>query len=475
MRVRWGAGLGLLTVLLAPGTAAAHGLVGRADLPLPGSMFILGAGVVLFVSFVALALLWPEPRLQAPDPPPPEGPVGPGVRALEVLCGAIGVGLLGLTVYAGLEGPAAANKNFASTFIFVIFWVGLLPLSVLFGDVLAPFNPWRAIGRATGWLVRRLTPGAAVEPLAYPARLGYWPAVAGLFAFAWLELAVVGGNRPEVTAKAALVYTAAQCVGMGLYGAEPWSRRGEGFGVFFGLISRLAPLQWCRGRPQLGLPLRRAGAWPTLPGTTALIAVVIGGVTFDGVSQGPLFGELEPPLSEFWLDVGFNGAHADQLAFGTVLVACILVIGGFYTAGTAAARRAGPSLDAGALRRAFAHSLAPIALAYAGAHYLSLLVYSGQSFWGLLSDPLGTGADLLGTAPPSIDYTVISATQIWWAQLALVVGGHVAALCLAHDRALALYPDKRQAVRSQYWMLGVMVGFTTLALWLLHTIDTSGG
>ena len=45
--------------------------------------------------------------------------------------------------------------------------------------------------------------------------------------------------------------------------------------------------------------------------------------------------------------------------------------------------------------------------------------------------------------------------------------GHVAALTLAHDRALTLYGDARLAVRSQYWMLGVMVGFTSLALWLL--------
>jgi hypothetical protein len=40
-------------------------------------------------------------------------------------------------------------------------------------------------------------------------------------------------------------------------------------------------------------------------------------------------------------------------------------------------------------------------------------------------------------------------------------------LTLAHDRALVLYDDVKLAVRSQYWMLGVMVGFTSLALWLL--------
>ena len=50
--------------------------------------------------------------------------------------------------------------------------------------------------------------------------------------------------------------------------------------------------------------------------------------------------------------------------------------------------------------------------------------------------------------------------------------GHVAALILAHDRALSMYGQASLAVRSQYWMLGIMVGFTTLALWLLAQAGT---
>jgi hypothetical protein len=56
--------------------------------------------------------------------------------------------------------------------------------------------------------------------------------------------------------------------------------------------------------------------------------------------------------------------------------------------------------------------------------------------------------------------------------VAFVVLGHVAALILAHDRALVLYDNAKLAVRSQYWMLAVMVGFTTLALWLLAQAGT---
>lgn len=54
-----------------------------------------------------------------------------------------------------------------------------------------------------------------------------------------------------------------------------------------------------------------------------------------------------------------------------------------------------------------------------------------------------------------------------YAQIVFVVGGHVAGLALTHDRALVLYQRGRDAVRSQCWLLGSMVAFTLLALWLL--------
>lgn len=98
------------------------------------------------------------------------------------------------------------------------------------------------------------------------------------------------------------------------------------------------------------------------------------------------------------------------------------------------------------------------------AHYLTLLVFQGQAMGSLISDPFGNGADLFGTAGA---YTVVGADLVWYLQVALVVVGHVTALAVAHDRALVLYDDSRLAVRSQYWMLLIMVGFTTLALWLL--------
>ena len=119
------------------------------------------------------------------------------------------------------------------------------------------------------------------------------------------------------------------------------------------------------------------------------------------------------------------------------------------------------------LARRFVHTLVPIALAYVVAHYFSLLAYQGQATAYLLSDPLGNGSNLLGTATATINYNAISATGVWYVQVAALVAGHVSGLVLAHDRALGVYASPRTATRSQYWMLTVMVGFTSLGLYLL--------
>src|SRR6185503_18646481 len=98
------------------------------------------------------------------------------------------------------------------------------------------------------------------------------------------------------------------------------------------------------------------------------------------------------------------------------------------------ARSVGGGFGQEQLARAFIHTLVPISLAYVAAHYLTLLIFQGQAIVFLASDPLGT-------AGHTVDYTVIGANATWYWQVAFVVAGHVTALVLAHDRALAMYKD----------------------------------
>ncbi len=457
--------------LAAPATASAHGLVGKQDLPIPRWLFAWAAAVVLVASFVGLAVLWAAPRLQEIaerhrfDVP----------RALEVLLGALGVAFFVFCVYAGFAGTQAATANLLPTIIYVYFWVVVPFLSVLFGDVFRAVNPWLAIGKAAGWVVRRT--GAAgedgAEPLAYPSWLGRWPAVIGVLAFAWVELVYADKDDPSQLATMALAYTAVQLVGMSLYGVAQWSTRGDAFGVYFGMFARISPLHW-RDRALFTRPVL-GGAPPlsAVPGTVALLCVMIGTTSFDGFSQGTTWNSIVPDLQDFFGSLGLNAEHALEWA-GTVgmLVMCCF-IGVLYRLGVLGMRTVGRRRPVSELSGAFVHTLIPIAFAYVLAHYFSLVAYQGQALASLASDPLGDGSDLFGTAATTINYTWISATGVWYVQVAALVLGHVAGLALAHDRALAVFEKARDATRSQYWMLAVMVAFTSLGLWLLSAAAQS--
>ena len=444
----------------------AHGLTGRADLPIPIVLFVAGAALVLIFSFLALAALWPRPLLERDRFRPLPGPFGRVVtsRVVDVLCGAIGAATLVLLVVSGFAGSDNVSANITPTFIYVVFWLGLVPVSVLVGDVFKAFNPWRAIGRFVGWLLR----GGAPEPLPYPERLGRWPAAAGLLAFAWLELVSSTGDRPGSLAVATLIYSAATWLGMALYGVEAWTARAEAFSVYFNLFSRLSVIER-RGR-MIGLrpPLSGIARLDPARGTVAVLAVMIGSVSFDGLSGGPSWQRWLRPVLDFLRDdLGMGPEHALELSYAVGLLVAVGLVYGFYRLGIEGAHALDRRMPARRLARSFAPSLVPIALAYAAAHYISLLVFQGQALSGLASDPLGRGWDLLGTAGTSIDYSIVSAEAFWYMQLGCVLAGHLAALILAHDKALVLYDDPRSATRSQYAMLTVMVGFTMLALWLL--------
>jgi hypothetical protein len=464
-RARWAAGATLAAVLLAaaaPQSALAHGLVGKQDLPIPRWLFAWAASLVLVVSFVGLAALWAKPRLEGVE----ERRLFGVPRVLEMLAGALGIAAFAFVLYAGFAGQQSATENIVPTVVYVIFWVGLPFVSAVFGDVFRAFNPWLAVGKAAGWIVRRVS-DTVPEPLPYPERLGRWPAVAGVLAFAWVELTYANKDDPSQLAVMALVYAVVQLVGMSLYGADRWSHRADPFGVYFGVFARIAPLHWHDRAVYRRPPLAGAPPLSAVPGTVALLCTMIGTTSFDGFSQGSIWTSLADKLQTFFGDLGFDSEHALEGAGTVGLILMVLFISLLYRLGAAGMHDVDRRRPTGELARRFVHSLVPIALAYVVAHYFSLLAYQGQAMAYLISDPLGKGADVFGTASTAINYTWIGATGIWYVQCAALVSGHVAGLTLAHDRALTVYDKPRDATRSQYWMLAVMVAFTSLGLWLL--------
>jgi hypothetical protein len=470
----------LLAALALPASAQAHGIVGKADLPIPVWLFSWTAAIVLVVSFVALSTLWRTPQLQEQRRRRLLGRDrerqgrSPSGRVLDALAGVVGVGLFALVLYSGFHGAQVANANFSVTFIYVIFWVGLPVLSVLFGDVFASFSPWRTCARVLHGLIAALRRGGAhAPPLRYPRRLGVWPALAALVGFAWLELVYVNRDQPSLLAALSLGYFALMVAGMLMFGVEEWGTQADGFGVYFNLLSKLSPLvRDEQGFLCLRRPLSGVTALQIRPGTVTLVCAIIGTTTFDGFSNGGIWRKSEPSVQSVFADLGLHQTPALELAYSAGLIFCIALIVAVYRVGIFGVHGVSRRYDTGELTRSFAHTLVPIAFAYVLAHYFSLLLWQGQAIGYLASDPLGNGSNLFGTAGYQIDYQVISYAAIWYVQVAALIVGHVSGLALAHDRALGMYRDPEEAVRSQYWMLAVMVAFTSFGLWLLSDVGT---
>jgi hypothetical protein len=453
----------------------AHALVARQDLPIPAWLFAWAASIVLIVSFFALSAAWRKPRFEELHWRPFGERLSRAVTGLplQVLCGATGVFLLGVAIYAGLEGTEAPDRNFALTFLFVTAWLGFPFFSAIFGDIFRPFNPWRAVGRAAGTGFQAIA-GEGAHHLPYPRRLGRWPAAIGLLATVWLEVIYGGsggvaiGLDPHACAVAACVYSGYTLAMMALFGVEEWCDHGEVFSVYFGMFSQLGFLAVRDGRVGRRRPLAAAGRWAVVPGSTAVVVASISSTSFDGGQDGAFKEILESVVG--WVEgLGTSILTAERLTDTIFLLLFFAGVGLIFWLGLRGMRTVPGAPSLPRLRTAFAHTLIPIALAYLIAHYFSLFVFQEQAqFTYLLSDPLGTGhTDLFGTANAGIDFTVVSSNAIWYVQVGALVVGHVLGLTLAHDRALTIWPDYRRATASQYWMLAVMVTFTCFGLYLL--------
>jgi hypothetical protein len=453
----------------------AHALVARKDLPIPAWLFAWGASIVLIVSFFALSAAWRKPRLEDER----WRPLGAGFSAtllsipVQVLCGVIGVFFLAFSIYAGLKGTEAPDRNFALTFLFVTTWLGFPLFSVILGDVFRPFNPWRAVARVVGGAFT-LIAGQPPAHLKYPQRLGRWPAAITLLAVVWLEVVygasggVAVGLAPHSAGMAALIYTLYTLVMMTLFGVETWCQRGEVFSVYFGMFSQLGAFGLREGRLGRRLPLSASTHWATVPGSAAVVIASIASTSFDGAQEGA-FKDAIVQTFEWLAETGLSLTTSLRLADTIFMLLCFAGVGLVYLIGVRgmATVRGAPSRDK--LRSGFAHTLIPIAFAYLVAHYFSLFVFQEQAqFTYLLSDPLGTATtNLFGTASGGINFKILSANAIWYVQVGALVIGHVVGLTLAHDRATAYWGDYKQAARSQYWMLAVMVAFTCFGLYLL--------
>ena len=260
---------------------------------------------------------------------------------------------------------------------------------------------------------------------------------------------------------------------MALYGVDAWCERGEAFRVYFSLFSRIS--RWdARGRDRaLRKPLSGLANYEPLPGTVPLLAVMIGSVTYDGGAEGRAGTHLARPAGVLPVARAQPRARARASFMVGLLGACC----------SSTASIGWGSSGRGAWAAASAHAAWQTSSRLAGADRVRLrrralldpAALPGPGALCLVSNPLGRPARTSsGRSTRQIDYAVIGANGAWYWQVGFVVAGHVAALMLAHERALALYEDAARPCAPSTGCSLVMVGFTLLALWLLAR-RTGGG
>lgn len=334
----------------------------------------------------------------------------------------------------------------------------------------------------------------------YPEVLGVWPGVILFLAFAWVELVSEGSAVPATLAFMMLGYSLITWAGMFLFGRAQWLRRGEAFALAFGLLARFAPTEvrvvgadtceacglGCRDRDGECIDCyecftradRGSRQWNVRPLAIGLsrsevvstskmvfVLLLLSTVTFDGFLSTPLWATLEVTLYAILPELG---GYRLVIVRTLGLVAFPALFLSVYLAfGEAMAVLSERRVSTEELARAFAFTLVPIAIAYHLAHYLSFLLVQGQLVIPLASDPFGFGWDLLGTARHQLNIGIVDPRFEWFTAVVTIVLGHIAAVYLAHLTALRALRDRAVALRSQYPMLVLMVGYTMVSLWIL--------
>lgn len=454
-----------------------HGFGPRYDLPISLTLYLFAAAGVVVISFVLVVLFAGDqvgaravqyPRRAVPFLLPIAQSPWP-----RIVGGAIGVLALLAVVITGYLGSTNPLYNPSEYIVWIYFWAGTVIVSGIVGNLWYLLNPWKAIYDA----VARFVP---LRPLARIPEVGVWPAALLYFSFACLELTSGMANRPWLVATAALSYSAITLAGMFVFGRDEWLGRGEAFTVLFDVVGRFGPVEAERdetGRISVvfvrpwGVGLLKP--WPAGWDRVVFVILMLSTLAFDGILATQSWQDFTVALEPVWLPMGaFGFFFVRTLGLVLLTFTFLLVFIAFMELVIYFGRR---NVDLRTTVTSFALTLVPIALVYNAAHNYSYVTVQSQVLIPLLNDPLQKGWHLwpaVANLQPS--FALAQASTVWYAQVVLIVLGHVIAVYLSHLRAGERFRTAQRALLSQYPMLLLMVMYTMTSLWILAQPITRG-
>lgn len=326
----------------------------------------------------------------------------PVTRAVARLAGVVSA--LAVIAVAAV-GPADADANPATRLVLVVFWAGLVPLSLLAPGAWKALNPLRTasalLGRLTGDPDER-----SARPL--PDQLGWRPAAVGLAAFALMDAALP--PEPTVVLGFLAVYGLVQLGAAAVYGSG-WYQHGDAFEVLASVVGRLSPLR--RGtdsRFGLGSPRVRLRA-PLPPGATPVLGILVGAALADFVAD-----------TGWWRSLLFGRSGVEEaLIEAGGLAVCVAV-----ATGVAALPSRG---------RALLPAVLPVVPAYLVLHYFAVLLIEGQIALRQVGAVLGGGLEALERTPMTADYDLLPGALAAGLTLTAFLVAHLLGVTIGSDLA----------------------------------------
>ena len=486
----------------------AHGFGPRYDLPVPLYLYLSGAGLAVALSFVAMSVVIKRGHNVLSYPTWHLLDIRRGhslfLRGMEWAFRLMCLVLFTLTLVAGWLGDQEPVRNLAPTMVWIIFWVGLGIVVPMVGNIWELINPWKTIFDFVEWISKNVTGSGLSWNVSYSGRYALIPGLVFLALFGWIENVYTDSAVPRHIAFLATSYALSMLLGMMIFGKRVWLDNGDAFTILFkrlagfGFIEirstdislcatcqsgcevsnnqcidcysclskastfSVAVRPWAMGLTRIGMP-SNAGKY--------LIIGILAIITFDGFSETPVWATVINTTLP-WMATTFPAAN--DVYFLLMLISTVGLVSmviSFLVAYqitihfmSVVADRVASVHD---LAQIFIVTLLPIAVAYHLAHYLSLLAVQGQLLIPLLSDPLGFGSDLMGTADYNVNIGVVSSKFLWYFSVVAIVFGHVIAVYLAHMLSIGIFNDRGRALKSQYPMVVLMIGYTVVSLWII--------
>jgi hypothetical protein len=425
----------------------AHGIGARGDLPLSVGTLAVVAGVAVFVSFAALLTGWKEPRFAAIAEGRTVFAVNPGaVISVTSITRTLGALAVGVSLWSAFFVEDSTVENIAPRMVYVLFWIVIPLSSVVFGDLWRLFSPFEAIASLTKKF-RHAGPTSKQSGSLYGAAFF-------LLLFLWLELSF---HRPAGRTPLAimLIVWVGWCSQGAVRGGTTWLGNNDPLAVLTRLMSSVSCFTVRANQLIVRRPIVGLADVPTQRGLAAVVLVVLGGTSFDGLSRTDWWTSLISGKLE-WTRTFVNTLG---LLFVTALIISLFL--GAVRMMQRKDENEDPMFEDG-----FAVSLVPVLVGYGIAHYFSMAIFEGQFLLIQASDPFGLGWDLFGTRTNYVNYRIVSSTTIAAVQASGIIAGHVAGVVVGHDRALESL-KKRESLAAQLPLVALLVALTIIALLLL--------